>query len=553
MSPRLSREEWDRRADVAGLEWTDGRPLRSDTPHPARCLTCGHEWSPVPNNVSRGGGCPLCARSASRVTPEEWNRRASSAGLEWVGATPRGAHTKTPVRCLACGREWEGEPSQIAGGKGCRDCGIRRRTKGLTLTREVWDERAVHVGIRWLADPENSKAPTAAECLTCGHQFTPAPSNVNQGSGCPRCARQRTGGGHPVVTPEEWARRAAAIGIEWVCVTPTRSTSRTPVRCLTCGHEWDVWPGALTKGAGCPVCARNAPVGQSEWDRRAAVVGVEWLAPVGGKDDKRPARCLMCGYEWQPRPGVIGRGGGCPVCRKAKASQSRRVTPEEWDRRAARLGLEWKTSPTNNFERRPAGCLTCGHEWSPIPATVASGSGCPVCSGNAVAGGGWAARAAEVGIEWLIPPPSARGHAPARCLTCGHEWSVAAMSVARGSGCPVCAVYGIDPSRPGRVYLIVIPDEGLMKVGVQNTDGKSDRLAIHQRRGWSVVGSWDVPTAADALAVETAVLREWRQRGARFATSEEVPAGDGFSETIHAGSVPVDDAMALIRGLLEGD
>lgn len=92
-----------------------------------------------------------------------------------------------------------------------------------------------------------------------------------------------------------------------------------------------------------------------------------------------------------------------------------------------------------------------------------------------------------------------------------------------------------------------------MKIGVQNTDGKSDRLAIHKRRGWSEVKHWEVPTAAIARAVELAVLRAWAGKGARFAAPEDVPAGDGASESVFIGRVDVPDTTRLVEKTLRAE
>ena len=61
MPPRVSREEWDRRAAAVGIEWVGDEPIYSHTKHAARCLSCGHEWFGSPKQIAKGQGCPSCA------------------------------------------------------------------------------------------------------------------------------------------------------------------------------------------------------------------------------------------------------------------------------------------------------------------------------------------------------------------------------------------------------------------------------------------------------------------------------------------------------------
>ncbi len=64
---RITQAEWNRRAAAAGREWLE-EIQSSRTPTPARCLPCGHAWSPWPANVEQGHGCPGCPSNHRRVS-----------------------------------------------------------------------------------------------------------------------------------------------------------------------------------------------------------------------------------------------------------------------------------------------------------------------------------------------------------------------------------------------------------------------------------------------------------------------------------------------------
>ena len=57
------------------------------------------------------------------------------------------------------------------------------------------------------------------------------------------------------------------------------------------------------------------------------------------------------------------------------------------------------------------------------------------------------------------------------------------------------------------------------------------------------------PSWTQGGPVEKAVLAWWRERGATFASRDQVPAGDGYTETVHIGLVDVPDTIRYIGGL----
>jgi hypothetical protein len=58
------------------------------------------------------------------------------------------------------------------------------------------------------------------------------------------------------------------------CLPPTRRRARR----LTCDDRWEVMPGHVYSGRGCPR-AGVAPVPQEVWDARAAGIGIAWEGP----------------------------------------------------------------------------------------------------------------------------------------------------------------------------------------------------------------------------------------------------------------------------------
>ncbi len=121
------------------------------------------------------------------------------------------------------------------------------------ITQDEWDRRADAVGLEWLDLVKNNRTPTAVRCLTCAHTWSPWPTGVTSGHGCPRCA------GSAPLSQNVWDRRAAAVGIEWL--EPVKAShTPTSARCLTCGHECLPRPANVQQGHGCPRCPRTPAI-----------------------------------------------------------------------------------------------------------------------------------------------------------------------------------------------------------------------------------------------------------------------------------------------------
>ena len=123
-----------------------------------------------------------------------------------------------------------------------------------------------------------------------------------------------------------------------------------------------------------------------------------------------------------------------------------RISQEEWDRRAADVGIEWLDTVETTHQKKRARCLGCGYTWSVSPAWVNSGGGCAECGrkraavSRRVSQEVWDERASAAGFIWLEPVASSK-RVRARCLTCNLQWLANPGNTAgRGDGCPVCGL-----------------------------------------------------------------------------------------------------------------
>lgn len=88
-----------------------------------RCKVCGHIWSPRPDNLLNGCGCPECARQNSYYTHAQFVEKMMN---KWpdieVISIYKDSCTPIDIRCKVCGHEWTVEPSLILFYGNCPEC-----------------------------------------------------------------------------------------------------------------------------------------------------------------------------------------------------------------------------------------------------------------------------------------------------------------------------------------------------------------------------------------------------------------------------------------------
>ena len=106
---------------------------------------------------------------------------AINSGIEVVGKYV-GNKVAISHRC-AKGHEWQAKPNSILSGKGCLICAGKKQKTHKEYSSEV---EALNTGIVVLGKYSNCHSKITHQCSN-GHQWEAAPSNILNGSGCPRC------------------------------------------------------------------------------------------------------------------------------------------------------------------------------------------------------------------------------------------------------------------------------------------------------------------------------------------------------------------------------
>ena len=261
-------------------------------------------------------------------------------------------------------------------------------------------------------------------------------------------------------THEEFVAEMAAVNPD-VKVVGTYAGNKAGIElvCLVCGHGWAPSASSALAGHGCPECAKRRRAEKRTLTHDGFVAGlpdgldVELLGRYVNSETKIPARCTVCGHEWDAWPACLRRGQACPKCSKERASRKARKRPEQFTSEMEELHPTIRTTTPYVNAKTPVHCIctVCGHGWDATPNKLQQGTGCPRCGGSMkLTQEEFTARlaAANPGVRALDGYVNNGTPIRFECLACGHVWKVKPAHVLAGHGCKRCATRNNPANQP---------------------------------------------------------------------------------------------------------
>lgn len=251
-----------------------------------------------------------------------------------------------------------------------------RRKK--THEEYVIEVAAINPNIEVIERYVGARTPILHRCKIDGHQWKPSPTNILRGHGCPVC-RDSYLREQRIKTQQQYEQEVAQLH-PTIEVIGVYFGAETPIlhRCLIDGYEWMPRPGNVLSGKGCPICAGNIRLTNSEYVERLMAVNSNILPIEEYVTAKTPIlhRCLIDNYIWRLLPESALQGYGCPKC-----AGNARKTHEEYEQE-----LEYQ-NPTLEVLEQYAGahipilhrCKIDGYEWKVPPTRALHSVGCPKC------------------------------------------------------------------------------------------------------------------------------------------------------------------------------
>lgn len=291
-----------------------------------------------------------------------------------------GDRNKIKCKCMLCGNEWMAAPGHLVQGKGCPACGIKRQAKAKSKTHDqfVSELAILNTNILVLGHYEGTRNRIEVQCKKCGHIWTPVPSSLLNGTGCPKCA------GNVKRTHDDFVKslKAKSPTIE-VLGEYINTDTKIKVRCEKCGKIWFSTPNNLLDGHGCGRCAGRKNHEEFVRELEAINPDVEVKGHYRNVETKIEVRCKVCGYEWKSKPSQLLKGHGCHKCGIKKQSDTRRKPQEQFEAELAEINtnIEVIGNYHNNMTPIEVRCKKCDYVWQGIPGNLLKGQGCPRCAG----------------------------------------------------------------------------------------------------------------------------------------------------------------------------
>ncbi|MBU3717872.1 MAG: hypothetical protein FGM45_06165 [Actinobacteria bacterium] len=483
----------------------------------------GHEWLSSPKARSRGGGCPVCSNKKLLVGYNDLATLRPELAVEWH------PHRNSPLA-----------PQDVLPGS----------------DRKVW----------WLCSK--------------GHEWQTSLNNrfTGEGTGCPTCSGRRVLTGF-----NDLATRHPEVAAEW---HPTRNGDLTASQVgsgsskkvwwlcpVAEDHEWEATVAMRTgskKATGCAVCSGRRVVTSTSLATRFPEVAGEWHPH---KNLKKPSEVTpfvtrkawwICreGHEWEASIAsrTVGQYG-CPFCsgsRAIRGSNDLATTHPE-------VASEWHLEKNHgkNAEDFKAGSNTAvwwncrlGHAYRSVIANrTLQGSGCPYCAGQKPIEGvnDLQTTHPDLALQWhpVKNLPLTAGQVMAGTdkkiwWLCeeGHEWQAPPYNRKQGVGCPVCAIPGFNPGKPGWLYFLFHEQWAMFQIGISNVP--EERLRRHRQKGWEVRelrGPMDGYLTAD---LERSCLASLLSRGAELGRRSSHFKFDGHTESWSAASLEVTGLKEIL-------
>ena len=333
------------------------------------------------------------------------------------------------------------------------------------------------------------------------------------------------------------------------------------LECSICSKDTELFPELFTSSKGGLVNGHQTPCGCSnypKWTKEQYEILINRTIKDkyefrGFADDwngvytKVKLYCHSCEYEWGTNgTRIVNDGRGCPCCaglvrysQETATTRIQEVVKDKYEFRGF-VGLF-----KGNKTKVKLHCLFCAYDWEPFfNDVVTKGSGCPCCAGNAPI----TQETATTRIQEVVKDKyEFRGFVGGwksthktkvrlYCSTCGYRWEpVFKQVVNNGRGCPCCADYGYQLSKPGKLYVIKYTtksNQTFLKYGITNREvnkRSKEHTKTSETKG-EILHVYEFEDGTIPLQIENEIHDLRDEVGYIETSKEEFP--NGYTETL---------------------
>lgn len=297
-----------------------------------------------------------------------------------------GDTVKVLCKCHICNHEWLATPSRLIQKRGCPECGKKRSDDSKRKSPSVFINqlKSISPSIKIIGQYESSHKKIDVQCGICGYSWSPIPSSLLRGSGCPACAGTIKKTHSQFLTELQKTNQDVEVLDKYI-----NDGTKIKIRCKKCNNIWFATPNSLLQGHGCRNChftnlAKKRTLSHNEFINRLKDVNPEVTILDAYSKSNEPirAKCNKCGYEWTTKPSLLLSGRGCHLCGIEKQSASIRKSQTVFEKELNEVNpnIIVRGKYSNSITKIQVECKKCGNVWENSPGNLLSGRGCPRCA-----------------------------------------------------------------------------------------------------------------------------------------------------------------------------
>lgn len=243
------------------------------------CKKCNAVFLATPSSILQGHGCKTCGiklNSQHRtMTSSQYKEKVSNINSDiMVLDEYQGSNIKIKHQCKKCNHVWEAVPNSIIQGRGCPVCAIKNNSIKKTKTHDEYKKELsmVNQNIVPLEQYINAKTKILHKCLIDGYEWKITPDDILKHGNCPECINRMKAQKYNAST-NNLMMTHPHIASEWCYdknegLLPTMvsygSNKKVWWECPICHHEYLATISKRTAGSGCPNCAKQYKVSNTE-------------------------------------------------------------------------------------------------------------------------------------------------------------------------------------------------------------------------------------------------------------------------------------------------
>ena len=335
----------------------------------------GHQWEAIFHSIRSGKWCPECGRQKTILanTYSIYNAQilAKAHNGKCLSIDYINSSKKLMWECSE-GHKWEANYNSVQSGSWCPECG--RIKSGIVRRNSIEDAQklAKERGGKCLSKIYIGTTKKLLWKCSEGHKWESAYTNIQSGSWCPLCDRQKKGLAR-TVSIEDAQKLAKEHGGTCLSKKYLKSSAKLNWLCSE-GHQWDATYESIKNGRWCLKCSGNERLTIDEMQEIAKSHNGKCLSKkYKNAMNKLRWECAE-GHVWVARASHIKSGSWCPYCvgRYLSINHMQEIARK---RGGKCLSIYYESS----YEKLQWECKN-GHKWETAYANIQSGRWCPECS-----------------------------------------------------------------------------------------------------------------------------------------------------------------------------